>query len=77
MATTASRAGSRIPAAQPQWSLRPSIWDMQLQLLIPTVAVAYVFITPYTKVEESFNIQALHDWLILGPSRIDEVSSGN
>lgn len=42
------------------------LWDLQLQLLVPAVALYYVWTAPFTKVEESFTIQALHDWLFIG-----------
>ncbi|CCC09409.1 hypothetical protein SMACR_05174 [Sordaria macrospora] len=43
-----------------------SVLDLGLSLLIPILILLHLFIAPYTKVEESFNIQATHDVLVYG-----------
>ncbi len=40
--------------------------DSFLSLLIPATILLYLVLAPYTKVEESFNIQATHDILTYG-----------
>ncbi|CAD7065032.1 unnamed protein product [Tilletia caries] len=45
------------------------LWSRPLRatsLLVPAVALAHVFLAPYSKVEESFSTQATHDILVHG-----------
>ncbi|KAI6373944.1 hypothetical protein MCOR25_003331 [Pyricularia grisea] len=42
------------------------VLDTSLSLLIPGLIIFHLVVAPYTKVEESFNIQATHDVLVYG-----------
>ena len=48
---------------------------LPLDILIFAVAWTHVFLAPYTKVEESFNLHATHDILLHGvhPTALTEV----
>ena len=40
--------------------------DASIALLIPLLVLLHLFLSPYSKVEESFNLQATHDILAHG-----------
>jgi hypothetical protein len=43
--------------------------ESALGLILPAVAWVHVFLAPYTKVEESFNLHAAHDVFFYGVSK--------
>lgn len=53
------------------FSLLTSTTDVLVALLIPTLVMVHLFVAPYTKVEESFNMQATHDILVYGMPTTD------
>ncbi|KAK8055116.1 dol-P-Man:Man(7)GlcNAc(2)-PP-Dol alpha-1-6-mannosyltransferase [Apiospora rasikravindrae] len=48
-----------------------AVLDTLLSLAIPALVILHLIIAPYTKVEESFNIQATHDILVYGTPTSD------
>ncbi|KUF80147.1 Dol-P-Man:Man(7)GlcNAc(2)-PP-Dol alpha-1 [Phytophthora nicotianae] len=44
----------------------------RVELLVASAMTAYVFLCPFAKVEESFNMQATHDLLVFGVRNVDK-----
>lgn len=61
---------------EPGWTITKMSFVLDLALL--ATGWAYVFLAPYTKVEESFNLHAIHDILMYGvrPSGLLKVRLG-
>ena len=80
--TTTPNLAQRSTSTRP-YHTRPAqlIWQMTLvfDALIYAIAWTHVLLAPYTKVEESFTLHALHDLLLYGgsPDALQKVKSNN
>jgi alpha-1,6-mannosyltransferase len=63
---TRARGGGRAGPRAMGPSARRLASDLALDALVLAVAAAHVFLAPYAKVEESFNLQATHDVMYHG-----------
>jgi hypothetical protein len=43
-----------------------SLIDASLNVLLYAIPILHVFLSPYTKVEESFTLHAVHDFMLYG-----------
>ncbi|KAL8342684.1 hypothetical protein RB601_004818 [Gaeumannomyces tritici] len=63
-----SRSAAKVTAKS---TLKMRLLDAFLSLLIPGLVLVHLAVAPYTKVEESFNMQATHDVLVYGTPTAD------
>jgi len=57
-------------------SIRRKLINVSPLYLSLAVTFGHVFLSPYTKVEESFTLHAVHD-VLATPSQLDQVSSAD